>query len=131
MAVVASLAAAIGLNLIGARLEGPAEKVFEGVAMLLAAGVLTWMIFWMQAQSQFIGARLEADVRRAVVGRGRGLFGLAFIAVFREGLETALFLTAAAFTTTIVWETSLGGLLGLAHLRHHRPAARETLLPGD
>ncbi|MGD2105368.1 MAG: FTR1 family protein [Anaerolineae bacterium] len=113
MAVVASLAAAIGLNLIGARLEGPSENVFEGVTMFLAAGVLTWMIFWMQAQSRFIRARLEADVRRAIVGSGRGLSGLAFAAVFREGLETALFLTAAALTTTI-WETILGGLLGLA-----------------
>jgi len=113
VAVVASLAVAIGLNLIGARLEGPAEKAFEGVTMLLAASVLTWMIFWMQAQSRFIRARLEADVRRAIAGSGRGLFGLAFIAVFREGLETALFLTAAALTTT-VWETALGGLLGLA-----------------
>ena len=62
LAVVASLAVAIGLNLIGARLEGPAEEAFEGVAMLLAAGVLTWMIFWMQAQSQSIRARLEAEV---------------------------------------------------------------------
>lgn len=112
-ALVASLAAAIGLNLIGARLEGPAEKAFEGVTMLLASGVLTWMIFWMQAQSRFIRARLEANVREAVTGSGRGLFGLAFVAVFREGLETALFLTAAALTTTL-WETILGGLLGLA-----------------
>jgi len=113
VAVVVSLAVAIGLNLIGARLEGAAEKAFEGVTMFLAAGVLTWMIFWMQAQSRFIRARLEADVRQAVAGSGRGLFGLAFVAVFREGLETALFLTAAAFTTT-VWDTIWGGLLGLA-----------------
>ncbi len=112
-AVIASLAVAIGLNLLGARLEGSAEEAFEGIAMLLAAGVLTWMIFWMQAQSQSIRAQLEADVRGAVAEGGRGLLGLAFIAVFREGVETALFLTAAAFTSTI-WETAVGGLLGLA-----------------
>jgi len=112
-AVVANLAVAAGLNLVGARLEGPAEKAFESLTMLLAAGVLTWMIFWMQAQSRFIRAWLEADVRQAIAGSGWGLFGLAFVAVFREGLETALFLTAAAFTTT-VWQTIWGGLLGLA-----------------
>jgi len=112
VAVVASLLVALGINLLGAGLEGPAEKAFEGVTMLLAAGVLTWMIFWMQAQSRFIRARLEAEVRQAIAGSSRGLFGLAFIAVFREGVETALFLTAAAFTTT-VGETVVGGLLGL------------------
>jgi len=41
------------------------------------------------------------------------LFGLAFVAVLREGIETALFLTAAAFGTTPM-QTLTGGTLGLA-----------------
>jgi len=56
---------------------------------------------------------LEADVRTAVVKGSRGaLFGLAFIAVVREGIETVLFLTAAAFSATPV-QTLLGGGAGL------------------
>jgi len=56
------------------------EEILEGVAMLLAAGVLTWMIFWMQRQARNICAELEADVRRAVtVGSRWALFGLAFV----------------------------------------------------
>jgi high-affinity Fe2+/Pb2+ permease len=32
---------------LGISFEGRAEEIFEGVAMLFAAAVLTWMIFWM------------------------------------------------------------------------------------
>ena len=46
-ALVLCVLAAVGLNALGLSLEGPAEMIFEGFTMLLAAGVLTWMIFWM------------------------------------------------------------------------------------
>ena len=46
-AVVLSILAAVFIQVLGASFEGQAEKVFEGFTMLLAAGVLTWMIFWM------------------------------------------------------------------------------------
>jgi high-affinity iron transporter len=114
MAVLASLAAGLGLYALGVSFEGRAEEVFEGVAMLFAAGVLTWMVFWMQRQGRNIQTEMEADVRRAASGGGRwAIFSLAFIAVFREGIELALFLTAAAFTTSAV-ATVIGGLAGLA-----------------
>ena len=67
--------------------------------MLLAASVLTWMIFWMARQSRSVQADLERDVRQASVsGSSWALFSLAFVAVLREGIELALFLTAAALT---------------------------------
>ena len=112
-AVAVSLAAALGLQALGTSLEGRAEQLFEGITMLLAAGVLTWMIFWMQAQGRRIQGQLEADVQRAVAGGGWALFGLAFLAVVREGIETALFLSAAVFASSPV-QTLTGGLLGLA-----------------
>ena len=78
--------------------------------MLLAAGVLTWM----QAQGRRIKGVLEEGVRRAVAAeRGWALFGLAFIAVEREGIETVLFLSAAAFSSS-PGQTLVGGLIGLA-----------------
>ena len=48
IAVLSSVAAALILNALGAKFEGLAEELFEGIVMLLAAGVLTWMIFWMR-----------------------------------------------------------------------------------
>ena len=46
-AVVVSILAGLALNALGVAFEGRGEEIFEGVAMLLAATVLTWMIFWM------------------------------------------------------------------------------------
>ena len=112
-AVVVSAAAGWALNALGVAFEGRGEEIFEGVAMLLAAGVLTWMIFWMQRQGRQIQTELESDVRRAVtIGSTWTLFSLAFVAVVREGIETVLFLTAAAFSATPA-QTLVGGALGL------------------
>jgi high-affinity iron transporter len=113
-AVLVSAAVALTLYRLGATLEGPAEPVFEGATMLLAAGVLTWMIFWMQRQARQVKTDLEAGVRRAAAQGGKAaLFFLAFLAVLREGIELALFLTAAAFASDGL-QSLLGALLGLA-----------------
>lgn len=113
-AVAVSVVAALGIQSVGASFEGAAEQVFEGTAMLLAAAVLTWMVFWMRRQSRGIKGSLEAGVHEAVTtGASGGLFLLAFVAVVREGLETALFISAALFTSTPA-ETLAGAALGLA-----------------
>ncbi len=113
LALIVSLAAALALNAIGAEFSGRGEQIFEGTAMALAAGILSWMIFWMQRQSRQIRGDLEAGVSQAVEAGATGaLFWLAFIAVVREGLETTLFLTAAVFTATAS-DTIIGGLAGL------------------
>src|SRR3972149_3136220 len=52
VAVLLSIAAAVILFSVGAKLEGRAEQLFEGVTMLLAAGILTWMILWMGVQGR-------------------------------------------------------------------------------
>jgi high-affinity iron transporter len=112
-AVAVSVVARLAFNALGVAFEGRGEAIFEGVAMLLAAGVLTWMIFWMQRQGRKIQADLETDVRRAVTEESAwALFTLAFVAVVREGIETVLFLTAAAFSATGA-QTLIGGALGL------------------
>ncbi|MDY7075618.1 MAG: iron uptake transporter permease EfeU [Chloroflexota bacterium] len=112
-AIVASVIAGVALNALGVAFEGRGEEIFEGVAMLLAAAVLTWMIFWMQRQGRQVQAELELDMRRATAtGSAWSLFSLAFVAVAREGIETVLFLTAAAFSATPK-QTLIGGALGL------------------
>lgn len=113
-AVMLSFAAAFGLNLLGMQFEGPAEKIFEGTAMLLAAGVLTWMIFWMHNTAVNLKSEMEARTHDAVYGKGKNaLFALAFLAVFREGIELALFLLAAQEASSPA-QTLLGALTGLA-----------------
>lgn len=109
-----SLVVAVGLTTVGAELEGLSEALYEGITLLLAAAVLTWMIFWMRRQGRSTSRELQAQVSRAIVDeRGRGLFLVAFVAVLREGVELALFLTAAAVASSaqLTW---IGGLLGVA-----------------
>ena len=105
--------AAIFLLALGASFEGRVEEIFEGVMMLLAAGVLTWMIFWMQGQSRTLKSELEAGVRRASNDGRWALFSLAFVAVMREGIELALFVSAAAMASSPA-PTLLGAGIGLA-----------------
>lgn len=114
VAVAASAIVAIAMRFIGAELETPVEQIFEGSTMLLAVAVLTWMLFWMRYQSGSLKADLEHQVQCAVTTKqGWGIFALAFLAVFREGLETALFLAANAFAADGA-TTLVGALAGLA-----------------
>lgn len=112
-AALVSALLAVGLVLAGMELEGKSEALFEGFTVLLAAVMLTWMIFWMQRQGKSMRAGLEAQTRHAISrGQGGALFLVAFVAVVREGIELALFLTAAAMASSAnqAWA---GGLLGL------------------
>jgi high-affinity iron transporter len=112
-AFIVSVLAAILLTRFGLELEGTAEPIFEGFTMLLAAGILTWMIFWMNQQSRSLKSELEAGVSKAAASTGkRALFWLAFVAVVREGFELALFLTASAYSSG-AQQTLLGSILGL------------------
>ncbi|MFQ5921760.1 MAG: iron uptake transporter permease EfeU [Anaerolineales bacterium] len=114
VAVLASLGLAFIIQLVGLELEGRAEEIFEGATMFLAVGVLTWMIFWMRYQARLIKTSLERNVRDAVeTGTKWGLFFIAFLAVFREGVEMALFLSAAAFASN-GQGTLIGAVIGLA-----------------
>ena len=49
-----SVLAAVLLTIFGLSLEGNAEKIYEGITMFLAAGILTWMIFWMSGQARHL-----------------------------------------------------------------------------
>jgi high-affinity iron transporter len=113
-AVLASLLVAFVLNLLGMEFEGRGEEIFEGVAMLLAAGVLTWMIFWMHNSAGTLKQEIESQTRDAVQSKGgSALFTLAFLAVFREGVELAIFLLAVQQTSS-PFQTMSGAILGLA-----------------
>ncbi len=113
LAALLSLLAAIALNLLGMEFEGKGEEIFEGIAMLLAAGVLTWMIVWMKNHGRTLKSEIEEQTNQAALGKGqKALFALAFLAVFREGIELALFLLVARLTSSPL-QTVSGALLGL------------------
>lgn len=96
--------------------EEPAEQIFEGFAMVIAAGVVTWMLFWMRRTAANIKGELHAGVDRALMEGGIfGLAILAFTAVIREGIETALFLMGQATAAGAEASSTLvGAVIGLA-----------------
>lgn len=119
-AVAVSILTAILLTTFGMSLEDPGEAIFEGITMLIAAGILTWMIFWMSKQARFLKSELEAGVNKAAASAGKtAVFWLAFVAVVREGVELALFITAAFFAgnqegvTSDIIQTLVGTILGV------------------
>ncbi len=111
-AVALSAVLGIGLFISVGSFQAPYEQFFEGTTLLAAAGVVTWMLFWMRRQSAGLKGGLQAAIDRALgEGTAWGLAALAFASVIREGVETALFLAAQA-TAVVRPGSSVGGGLG-------------------
>jgi high-affinity iron transporter len=116
--LAAALSAVLGVLLyvtVGSFQE-PYEQLFEATTLLLAAGVVTWMLFWMRRQAASVKSELQAAVDRALNnGSVAALVALAFVAVLREGIETSLFLVGQA-TSAAQGAPSvlLGAVVGLA-----------------
>lgn len=117
LAVIVSVLIGAAIFMADAEFEGEAEEVFEGLVTLAAVGVLTWMIFWMRRQGARVKSELQERVDTALLTGGFALAALAFVAVLREGVETALFIFAAAQGTAVdsggVGAQVVGATLGL------------------
>lgn len=113
-AALVSLVVAVILGWLGAEFVGRGEMIFEGVMLLSAALLLTWMILWMRAHSTAVRLKLEDRLHRTAAQKNRlALFLAAFTAVLREGVELAIFLLAVRFATSPL-QTALGSALGLS-----------------
>src|SRR3954447_6407265 len=109
------IAAAAGtvLFLTVGELTGDARKITFAIIMLTAAGVLTWMIFWMRSQARAVKGELQQKVDHALLAGSAGaLAGVVFLGVLRESIETVLFFLAAAGQTSTL-NSLVGGSLGL------------------
>jgi high-affinity iron transporter len=118
-AVLASLTIGIVLFITIGGLPEPYEQVFEGVTLVVAASVVTWMLFWMRRQAASVRGELQAAVARVLDHGGVvGLALLAFTAVIREGLETSIFLVGQVQAAASAGDGGplavlVGALLGL------------------
>jgi high-affinity iron transporter len=115
-AIAVSVVIGVALFVTIGGFEEPYEQIFEGIAMLVAAGVVTWMLFWMRRQAASVKGELQSRVDRALSeGTAWGLALLAFTAVIREGIETSLFLVGQVNSAdTAAPSVLLGAVIGLA-----------------
>jgi high-affinity iron transporter len=118
-AVATSIAIGVVIHLTIGALEGNTRKHAFAAVSVIAAGVLTWMIFWMRRQSRAIKGDIEQHIDAAIHGGdarsgiGRAVTLVAFLAVLREGVEAALFLIAAA-TSADGADVVVGATIGIA-----------------
>ena len=117
--VIAAIGLSIAIGLVVTltieRLPLVVQETLEGIAALLAVGVLTWMLFWMRRQGRALKGELEHGVDAALTqGSTAALVALAFLAVIREGVETVLFMIPILSFNGTGIDIVLGGVLGLA-----------------
>ncbi len=114
IAAVLCLGVGIGLHQAGENLPHKQQEQLETVVALVAVGFVTYMIVWMRRHAGTLRASLEDSAGTALAeGSGFALVGMAFFAVLREGLETAVFLVAAFNNSADPQATGGGAVLGL------------------
>jgi len=114
VAVLVSLGAGAALTYGPNGLSFEAQEAIGGTLSIIAVGFVTWMIFFMARASRGMKGELEGRMDEAIGRGGWSLALLAALAVGREGLETALFLWAAAKATGSTAQPLAGGALGIA-----------------
>jgi high-affinity iron transporter len=97
LAIITSIGAGYLFEIYLGGFEGAAEEIYEGIIMLTAAALISWMVVWMVRQKQHLSRHLKEQVDKHIQTEHKvGVFLLVFLSVLREGIETVLFLKAAA-----------------------------------
>jgi high-affinity iron transporter len=112
-AVALSLAFGALLTFTSRQLSFEAQERFGGLMSVLAVAFVTWMIFWMRRTARSLKNELHGKLDTALLMGTVALSITAFIAVGREGLETSLFLWAAAESTGNTVTPIVGATLGI------------------
>ncbi len=115
LAALICLAVGLGLHFYSADLPQKQQEGLETVVGAVAVAMVTYMVIWMRRHSRELKKQLEGAAGSAMEsGSGLALVAMAFLAVFREGFETSVFLLAAFNTEGINPVTAgAGAVLGL------------------
>lgn len=114
-AVILCLGVGLALHLLERSLPQQAQEGLETVIGLLAVAMVTWMIVWMRRNARRLKGGLEAAAAAALdAGSATALVAMAFLAVLREGFETAVFLLSVFQSSTDAATASAGAIAGIA-----------------
>ncbi|MHB8543056.1 MAG: FTR1 family iron permease [Leptospirales bacterium] len=116
-AVLACVTLGIMANRLAAFLSGSAKNILDITIFFLAALFLSFMVLWMTQNGPAMKGKIQGKTMTALESGHKGvLFLLAFMGVFREGLETILFLWGIALqegTSQSSWIPLMEGLGGV------------------
>jgi high-affinity iron transporter len=114
-AVVLCVLVGIGLEIADEELPQRRQEGLETIVGAAAVGIVTFMIVWMRRHARDLSGELRRSAGAALAsGSTAALVGMAFFAVIREGLETAVFLIAVLQNADDRPAGAAGALLGLA-----------------
>jgi high-affinity iron transporter len=114
-AVILCLAVGIGLFVLSRELPQKAQEGLETIVGLFALAMVTFMIFWMTRHARSMKRELEGAAQEALAsGSARALVVMAFLAVLREGFETAVFLIAVIQNSSSAGSATAGAVIGIA-----------------
>jgi high-affinity iron transporter len=112
LAIILGIIIGAFIFLIYGTLSHSFQLLFEALAAYLAVAVLTTVILWMITKGKTIKKEIERKVEISITkGTMLALASFAFIVVFREALETVLFLTP--FIIIAFQDTVIGSILGI------------------
>ena len=112
--VAICIAIAIALQVISSDLPQRQQEGLETVVGALAVCMVTYMIMFMRRHARDLKGDLEGAAASALAsGSGRALVVMAFLAVLREGFETAVFLLATFHASGDATASWLGAVLGI------------------
>ncbi|BCG60392.1 FTR1 family iron permease [Paenibacillus sp. URB8-2] len=95
VAIGLSILLAYLIQLFSIQFEGTNAEIFEIIVASAAIAILSYMVIWMNKQSRSLKNSLESKIVSALQRNQMwGLVFLAFVTIIREGIETALFLSA-------------------------------------
>ena len=114
LAVALCTGVALALEALDQSLPHKQQEGLATILALLAVAGVTYMVVWMKRHSRELKGSLEASAENALVlGSAWALIGMAFFAVLREGLETAVFLLAVFGNSEEPAVTGTGAVLGV------------------
>jgi len=113
-AVLICIVVGVVLEIISADLPQAEQEGLETVIGLFAVAMVTYMVMWMRKHSRDLKGELEGQAGAALArGSATALVVMAFLAVLREGFETAVFLLAAFQASTSPVLAGSGALIGV------------------
>lgn len=118
-AIVMTLAVFLVIQYSAYTVTGVGAEAIAGVASLIAVVIVTTMVLWMKKAAATISGELRAEMARALETGSIAVFTLSFLAVGREGFETALLMVGYAEEETVWPLVGLGiGVLAAAAIAY-------------